>query len=42
MPPNKDESDPRSFKVPGGVSPPWVKRLQRDGRLSGGKMRREG
>ncbi|KAJ5491236.1 xanthine/uracil permease [Penicillium diatomitis] len=26
VPPNKDESDPWSWKVPGGVLPPWVKR----------------
>ncbi|CAI7666657.1 unnamed protein product [Penicillium manginii] len=26
VPPNKDESDPWSWKVPGGFLPPWVKR----------------
>ncbi|KAK5806751.1 hypothetical protein VI817_001009 [Penicillium citrinum] len=26
VPPNKDESDPWSWKVPGGFFPPWVKR----------------
>ncbi|KAJ5097011.1 hypothetical protein N7456_007732 [Penicillium angulare] len=26
VPPNKDESDPWSWKVPGGILPPWVKR----------------
>lgn len=26
IPPNKHESDPWTYKVPGGVIPPWVKR----------------
>ncbi|KAJ5826059.1 hypothetical protein N7474_003197 [Penicillium riverlandense] len=26
VPPNKEESDPWSWKVPGGLFPPWVKR----------------
>ncbi|KAJ5729220.1 xanthine/uracil permease [Penicillium malachiteum] len=26
VPPNRDESDPWSWKVPGGMFPPWVKR----------------
>ncbi|KAJ5291802.1 hypothetical protein N7478_001053 [Penicillium angulare] len=26
VPPNKEESDPWSWKVPGGILPPWVKR----------------
>lgn len=29
VPPNKDESDPWSWKLPGGVLPPWVKRAAR-------------
>ncbi|KAI2791190.1 putative xanthine/uracil permease [Penicillium oxalicum] len=29
VPPNKDESDPWSWKVPGGILPPWVKRAAR-------------
>lgn len=29
VPPNKDESDPWSWKVPGGFFPPWVKRAAR-------------
>lgn len=28
-PPNKDESDPWTYKLPGGVLPPWVKRAAR-------------
>ncbi|KAJ6013415.1 hypothetical protein N7540_008006 [Penicillium herquei] len=26
VPPNRDESDPWSWKIPGGMFPPWVKR----------------
>ncbi|KAJ5798860.1 uncharacterized protein N7503_006365 [Penicillium pulvis] len=29
VPPNKDESDPWSWKLPGGILPPWVKRAAR-------------
>ncbi|KAF7160794.1 hypothetical protein CNMCM5623_006388 [Aspergillus felis] len=29
VPPNKDESDPWSYKVPGGFFPPWVRRAAR-------------
>lgn len=29
QPPNKDESDPWTYKIPGGVLPPWLKRAAR-------------
>jgi AGZA family xanthine/uracil permease-like MFS transporter len=29
VPPNKDESDPWSYKVPGGFFPPWLRRAAR-------------
>lgn len=29
VPPNKDEKEPWTYKIPGGVLPPWMRRLMR-------------
>lgn len=50
VPPNKDEKDPWTWRIPGGVLPPWVTRLRKgkkdfwrdDSSLSGDEVQSDG